>query len=426
MGTAIAWGDIHGDFEALRELVRLSEVGTVDGAGGAEWTCGERTTVVILGDVVDRWRGTHTMRDVNAAGSRLARSVGEIADEEALVLRTINALAEAAERHGSRVIRLVGNHELLQMDAGRNEATGVDTYAFQMFYSSDFARGGNTLESGRRRHDSFRSGPMHALVGACAPKAVVQVGSHVYCHGGLNLGQIEYATRHGRNILDFANDVLDDLLSGGSAFTREDQLSLLMGADAARGGTRSFSGMLWEDGVSTAKQPNDVCTTLARDVLRALREHSRLFPPRCARQLAEAEHFVVAHHTQTSRAGERAGSVPRHTRETSTEIIQTTTHTSRVPSAVYAAHGIEPPSPFRQVLDAKFQGINALCEGMVWRVDVGMSRAFLIAQDPANQEEYLRARAPAVLKIRYDGRSYDIVTSKGVLPGTRDALARYA
>jgi hypothetical protein len=46
MGTEIAWGDIHGDFEALRELVRLSEVGTVDGAGGAEWTCGERTTVI--------------------------------------------------------------------------------------------------------------------------------------------------------------------------------------------------------------------------------------------------------------------------------------------------------------------------------------------------------------------------------------------
>lgn len=420
LGREYAWGDIHGDFEALRELVRLSEVGTVDGAGGAEWTCGEGTTVIILGDVVDRWRGPHTMRDLNMKG--LARSVGEIADEEALVLRTIHALAESAEREGSRVIRLVGNHELLQMDTGTDANTGLATYAYQMYYSSDFARGGATAESGRRRYESFRSGPMHALVGACAPKAIVQVGSHVYCHGGLNLGQIEYATRHGRNVLDFANDVLDDLLAGGSMFTKEDQLSLLTGADATRGGTRSFSGVLWEDGVSTSKQPNNVCTTFARDVLHTLREHSQRFPPRCAPLLAEAEHFVVAHHMQTSRAGERAGYVPVHTRETDTEIIQTTASNSRVPRAVYTALGID-PSPFRQVLTAKFQGINALCEGMVWRMDVGMSRAFVSAQ-VADQAEYLRARAPAVLKIVADGRSYDIITSKIVLPGTLEALGR--
>lgn len=100
-------GDLHGDYEALVACLRMS--GCVDAADVGRWTAGPGTVMVVLGDVVDRFRagrcaqpeawGCHDSEWVAASGMFLTKSVGETQDEEKRVLRLLNSLASQAQEH---------------------------------------------------------------------------------------------------------------------------------------------------------------------------------------------------------------------------------------------------------------------------------------------------------------------------------------
>jgi hypothetical protein len=67
---------------------------------------------------------------------------------------------------------------------------------------------------------------------------------------------------------------------------------------------------------------------------------------------------------------------------------------NKIPPAEYMAIGHSP-----QFWHGK--NINSICNGRVWRCDIGMSRAFIGDQD-ANTDNALKLRQPAVLEILND------------------------
>jgi hypothetical protein len=82
----IALGDLHGDYNAFRDL--MSEAGLIDASGN--WT-GQKTVLVQMGDIVDRGPKS---RDI--------------------ILR-LQKLQSQARRDGGKVIALIGNHEAMNM-----------------------------------------------------------------------------------------------------------------------------------------------------------------------------------------------------------------------------------------------------------------------------------------------------------------------
>ena len=97
----IAVGDLHGDFSVWRDIA--GGAGLVDSSG--HWT-GGRTTLVQVGDVVDRGPGSLE------------------------IVRELMRLQKEAPRQGGKVIALVGNHEAMNMTGDLRYTTPAEFAAF--------------------------------------------------------------------------------------------------------------------------------------------------------------------------------------------------------------------------------------------------------------------------------------------------------
>ena len=97
----VAVGDLHGDFDAWRDIAR--DAGLVDARG--RWS-GGATTLVQVGDVVDR--GADSLR----------------------IVRELMRLQKEAPRRGGKVIVLVGNHEAMNVTGDLRYVTPAEFAAF--------------------------------------------------------------------------------------------------------------------------------------------------------------------------------------------------------------------------------------------------------------------------------------------------------
>ena len=97
----VAVGDVHGDFEALADVLSAAKIANASCGG---WTGGD-ATLVQMGDVADRGR------DVAKANACLRR------------------LQRLAPEAGGRVIRLVGNHELMRAEGSLRDAHPAESSA---------------------------------------------------------------------------------------------------------------------------------------------------------------------------------------------------------------------------------------------------------------------------------------------------------
>ena len=97
----VAVGDVHGDYEALADVLSAAKISN---ASCGEWT-GGNAILVQMGDVADRGR------DVAKANACLRR------------------LQRLAPEAGGRVIRLVGNHELMRAEGSLRDAHPAESSA---------------------------------------------------------------------------------------------------------------------------------------------------------------------------------------------------------------------------------------------------------------------------------------------------------
>lgn len=135
-------GDVHGDVEVLRACLRMT--GCVS-EGLWEWNGAQKVAIVVMGDVVDRWRdGSKRKLEIELDDRGREKSVGEMYGEEEIILDTLDRLALGAQACSSAVFRLVGNHEITQM---YNKTSNID----QREYASPFARGETEEEFAARQ-----------------------------------------------------------------------------------------------------------------------------------------------------------------------------------------------------------------------------------------------------------------------------------
>ncbi len=145
--TLIAIGDLHGDLERTRAVLRLANL--ID--ENDRWI-GEKTVLVQTGDQIDR------------------------GDDDRAVLDLIERLKKQAKAAGGALIALTGNHELMNV-------TGDFRYVAPGSVATFDELGG--------RIAAFRPGGTYARMLAERP-VVVQVGDTVFVHGGVLLKHVRY------------------------------------------------------------------------------------------------------------------------------------------------------------------------------------------------------------------------------------------
>jgi hypothetical protein len=369
-------GDIHGDYEALQQCLIMSEC--VDPQHTDVWVAWG-VALVVLGDVVDRYRPRRQQPRSLSTPPYLTCSAGERYGDELRVLALLNLLAQKARLRQSWVYRLVGNHEYTQ-------SVPDPALRYQRWYASQTAVNGRTDDAYRARQLSFQLGAFHEEVGFCHPKVAVQIGTHVFCHGGFNEGNVRYATEHGMNIIEEANSLFAEYWSG-RPYDQAAFQALAAKAGPGRGGTQAFGGILWDDTLSVHTQAEDPAfEQRARTILADLERNLASISPSEPGRLP-ARVMVVSHCVQSHRQGEALGWVPALQREAADWVDFTTR------GAPAGGRYVRTPDDNRT--------INALFRGLAWRVDVGMSRAF--EETHAANQSFSNSSRPAILIIEEDG-----------------------
>jgi hypothetical protein len=155
----IVLGDIHGDFEKTKEMLRVGKV--IDSRG--KWIGGD-TVVVQLGDQVDscRFDGINSCSDPHTTKNDKAHDI--------TILRYMTRLHHLAQKHGGAVYSLLGNHELMNVEG---DMTYVSYKNLTQF---------GTKEA---RIEKFKPGNELAEFLACTRKMVLIIGSNLFVHAGI-------------------------------------------------------------------------------------------------------------------------------------------------------------------------------------------------------------------------------------------------
>ena len=176
----IAVGDVHGDLTALRRCLRLA--GVIDDED--RWSGGD-AVVVQVGDVLDR------------------------GDQERATLHYLDDLHGSAQQVGGAVYRLLGNHEVMNVDGDFRYVTAG---GFAEFQRRDRELAGTAIRDAyravlsprEREHIRRMPRPMRDRATALAPGAptackladrgvlVLVVGDTLFVHGGLRPEHVAY------------------------------------------------------------------------------------------------------------------------------------------------------------------------------------------------------------------------------------------
>lgn len=188
----VAIGDLHGDLSAARAALRAA--GAIDARD--RWTAGD-TVIVQTGDVLDR------------------------GDDEQEILDLLASLSTQAEAAGGAVVRLLGNHELMNAAGDFRYVTPGAMTEFDDVAGVDGARFAQAPAELRKRLDALAPGGVYAkrLAGL---GVVAVVGDTAFAHAGVAGpwgGKIEEINASARCWLD---GQAGDLTSPPPAVTAED------------------------------------------------------------------------------------------------------------------------------------------------------------------------------------------------------------
>jgi hypothetical protein len=203
-----------------------------------EW-CGETAHIVITGDIIDNWRyGNNT--EPNNGGRRF----GEYPFEEIKIIRFINAINKSAMKHGGRIIKLIGNHELANISYEHTLENFISPYAKN-----------NTI-NGINRVNYFTPGFKGAeLLVEDGIGVVVKIFDFIFLHAGITDNYktgVENITNH----LDSLNIKLNKYLIGEIPefiINGQDENDLLWTRELGAGTTHS----MWNTALKAELENND-------------------------------------------------------------------------------------------------------------------------------------------------------------------------
>ena len=333
-----ALGDIHGDIEALISALKAGNLIELNQSKTKWLWKGGNTHLVILGDMVDRWREPMMNKNI------VPHSVGEIMREEEIIQEFLNNLRKQATIVGGKIIKLAGNHEVMNVKGIFNT---VSPFALQN-------QGGK-----EKRKQSFNSGgEMYKLLTDNWQDfhAIARVGRWIFVHGGFTLSLLKYIKPNSSR-LD-----IDDIITEINTKFREGMLTGIFDENWFGPPDSSKPGsILWDRSQGnpvTAKRHDIVCGDF--------KELARIIGKQDLK-------LAVAHCNQLM-------NITRESKYFVPE-ISTAMEKDRTVHKLKLSGGKVEPYLCTESKSECQPGITYICPddqgvGNIWRIDVAMSRSF--------------------------------------------------
>ena len=175
----IVLGDIHGDYELAKKMLKIAKVINVDNNNIISWI-GGKTIVVQVGDQIDR------CRPVDSGKFDCSNPAVTLFDEDSdvKILKLFTDLDIDARKSGGMVISLIGNHELMNTQGylsyvSHKGIKGFDNYIDSKNPDKKFKNGKSA------RKYAFQPGNEYGMYLGCTRVPSVIIGSNIFVHGGI-------------------------------------------------------------------------------------------------------------------------------------------------------------------------------------------------------------------------------------------------
>ncbi|AYV80813.1 MAG: metallophosphatase/phosphoesterase [Harvfovirus sp.] len=167
----IVLADIHGDYKLAIRLLEIGEVISKN-HGKIKWIGGD-TYVVQVGDQIDRCRP----RSVENLPCDDPQATENDEASDIKILKLFNDLHEQATKVHGKVISLLGNHELMNVQGTMDYVSYQGLKEFDN-YAPD--------KSGKEaRKYAFSPGKQYAVMLGCSRLSSVIIGSNLFVHAGM-------------------------------------------------------------------------------------------------------------------------------------------------------------------------------------------------------------------------------------------------
>ena len=225
----VAIGDIHGDLKIALDVLKLAEVipqtSKINNVNDIHWTGGS-TWIIQLGDQIDRCRPDdwekNCIKDYN--------DVIEDEGNNMTIIRLLLRLDEEAKKCGGRVLGLLGNHELMNIDKDFRYVSPKEFLEFVPEKDRNKLKTEDGYPNGYyHRTKAFERGGNIAKLYASKKKSIIIVGNYLFVHGGLSIDLVnKYTFSEINNIvtkwmLKKTNDVEDKIFD--EIFRDDDDMS---------------------------------------------------------------------------------------------------------------------------------------------------------------------------------------------------------
>jgi hypothetical protein len=197
----VAIGDLHGDLKVTLQVLRLAKVIPLDiypnNVDKIRWIGGS-TWIVQCGDQIDRCRPDSWKKNCIEDWSDVVEDEGS----NMRIIKIFQNLDVEARKSGGRVLGLLGNHELMNIDKDYRYVSPEEFLEFvpQNQRGSKFTEDGYPLGY-YHRLKSFERGGNIAKHYAYQKKSIIQVGKFIFVHGGISHALASKYTIHELNLV---------------------------------------------------------------------------------------------------------------------------------------------------------------------------------------------------------------------------------
>ena len=198
----VAVGDLHGDLKITLDALKLAEVipqtSNTSNIDNVHWS-GGNSWVVQLGDQIDRCRPDDWEKNC------IKDFDGVVEDEGSnmAIIKLLLRLDEEARKMGGRVLGLLGNHELMNIDKDFRYVSPEEFLEFVPLNERNKQKTSDGYPNGYyHRTKAFERGGNISKLYASKKKSIMIVGSYLFVHGGLSIDLVnKYSITEINNIV---------------------------------------------------------------------------------------------------------------------------------------------------------------------------------------------------------------------------------